>query len=269
MQTILKHLSFQDYLKIDAINSTKLKTIIQKSIKDLELPDKDSADKLLGRAFHCLALTPNRFYDDFAVSPKFDRRTKAGKQDAAEFEAMVSKEGKEALTPDQLATAEDMVDALAHNKLAQNLLENALCEITLIWNEPIIDKQDPMLCKARLDAFCENAQMIVDLKKIGSAQPANIVRTIGKFGYHIQDYWYRNAVSAIITQNVDMTFCFVQDSPPYHVVWYEIGPETREVANRQILDALVKFAECKYNNAPTGYSAESQIETIEIPNYLL
>ena len=42
---------------------------------------------LLGTVVHSLLLEPDRFDSEYVVSQKFDRRTKQGKADAAEFEA--------------------------------------------------------------------------------------------------------------------------------------------------------------------------------------
>jgi hypothetical protein len=58
---------------------------------------KDTPALRFGRAFHTLVLEPDLFFQEYAVLPeKVDRRTKAGKEAWAEFEAELG--GREALT---------------------------------------------------------------------------------------------------------------------------------------------------------------------------
>ena len=44
-----------------------------------EHPEQPSPALIFGQVFHKLALEPNTFYDEFAVAPIIDRRTKDGK----------------------------------------------------------------------------------------------------------------------------------------------------------------------------------------------
>src|SRR5690349_7675909 len=49
-------------------------------------PRTDTPAKWLGKAVHAAILEPERFKSDYVVGPRFDRRTKAGKEAAAAFE---------------------------------------------------------------------------------------------------------------------------------------------------------------------------------------
>ena len=49
-----------------------------------------------GSAFHVLTLEPDKFLDQYAIAPKVDRRTKAGKETWANFSS--ENEGKQILT---------------------------------------------------------------------------------------------------------------------------------------------------------------------------
>ena len=55
-----------------------------------------------GSAFHCRVLTPNLFNESYAVSPTFDRRTKEGKKEYAEF--VLANAGKTFIESEDLAT---------------------------------------------------------------------------------------------------------------------------------------------------------------------
>lgn len=77
---------------------------------------------LLGSVVHKLVLEPEEFDAEFAVAPVCDKRTKAGKEMWAEFEAHA--EGLTVMTKDLSEQAQAMANAVLSHEIARKLLQN-------------------------------------------------------------------------------------------------------------------------------------------------
>ena len=73
-----------------------------------ENPMEPTPAMALGSAVHCLTLTPDKFKSQFAVAPKIDRRTKAGKEEWENFTLTAAT--KTVIKQDQYEQAMDMFD---------------------------------------------------------------------------------------------------------------------------------------------------------------
>ena len=72
------------YHQSKAISSSALKTIYKKSVYHyLNQAPRYGGALQLGSAIHTAVLEPEKFYDEYYISPKIDKRTKAGKEEAA------------------------------------------------------------------------------------------------------------------------------------------------------------------------------------------
>ena len=86
-----------------------------------EHPEESTPSLLFGQLVHAMALQPDTVWDDFAICPNVDRRTKAGKEAYADFERQA--EGKAVVTVDMVEQAMDMCEALKRNELVVKLLK--------------------------------------------------------------------------------------------------------------------------------------------------
>ena len=101
-------------------------------------------------------LEPDRFNTEFVCSPKLDKRTKAGKEEYAQFEAENS--GKVVVDKSSFDKAVSMRDSVRAHKASRALLDAGSAEQSVFWN----DSEFEVGCKARGDWVREN--IIVDLK---------------------------------------------------------------------------------------------------------
>ena len=79
-----------EYRARDGISSTDLKHVAKSPAHFRYWKDHQQEDTpalLFGRAVHKYALEKDDFFSEFAVAPNIDRRTKAGKEEYAAFEA--------------------------------------------------------------------------------------------------------------------------------------------------------------------------------------
>jgi hypothetical protein len=113
---VKEKMNFDDYKKAEGLNSTFLRKIASHSIAHA-LIEKDPTPAMeLGRAFHKFALEPDDFNSEYAVAPKFDRRTKAGKESYEIFQT--KNDGKTLISEDDFLTISKMTIALSKHSIA-------------------------------------------------------------------------------------------------------------------------------------------------------
>jgi exodeoxyribonuclease VIII len=129
--SIVEGMSNTQYHARPEYSSSQLKDMIRSAAhfyshniaKEHEKERKACMD--FGTLAHTLFLEPEQFSDEFVIAPVFDRRTKAGKEEAAAWEQ--SNEGKTLVTEEQVQGAKRIVKNL------QTLACTALCKITTVW----------------------------------------------------------------------------------------------------------------------------------------
>ena len=83
----------QEYRQHPAISRSELFKISESPEKFKyyrEHPEEPTPALVFGQLFHAMALTPETVLEQFAVMPNVDRRTKAGKDEFAEFKFFVN-----------------------------------------------------------------------------------------------------------------------------------------------------------------------------------
>ena len=174
----------QEYRKHPAISRSELFKISESPEKFKyyrEHPEDPTPALVFGQLFHAMALTPETVWEQFAVMPNVDRRTKAGKEAFAEFEA--SADGKTIVSVDMVEQATDMCEALNKNEFVKKLLKGEK-EKPFFW----VDEMTGEECKCRVDCLSEVGEnlIIVDLKSTDNAETEAFMRSAIKYGYDLQ-----------------------------------------------------------------------------------
>jgi len=219
---------------------------------------------LIGSALHCKVLTPEIFPLQFAVSPKFDGRTKEGKASKAAFAA--ENEGKDVITEDDFTLISNIAKSISEHPAAQNILSlGGHSEESFFWEEAIGDTS--VLCKCRPDLRIPSHGILVDVKTTSKGASADAFsRTIHNFGYHFQAAYYLRGVSVITgDQYDDFIFIAVETEAPYLVAVYQLDREVISLAWEKIEMLLALYVDCQKNNRWPGYS--ELIETISLPRW--
>lgn len=133
---------------------------------------------LIGSLFHTILLEPDLIDKEYAVAPKIDRRTAAGKEQWHEFG--IYSEGKTVVTMDQYEKAYKMASQIREHEIVQTLLDEAVFEQSLFWT----DEETGLQFKTRPDIW--SAKMVVDLKTTADANPFSFTRSALSYGYFIQ-----------------------------------------------------------------------------------
>jgi len=241
----------KEYFAADAISKSLLSRMDCPA--KLNQPFKETPSMFTGSMAHKAILEPNDFDKCYIVAPAINKRTKAGKEEWAEFEA--ANASKLVITSEQYDMAMAMQKAIKSHPMASKLLKDGVAEQSHFWK----DENTSELCKCRAD-YVRNDGVIVDLKTTVNASPSEFARTCAKFKYHWQDAWYSRGTKA-----TDFYFIVVETSAPHVVECYKLSPEAKQKGLHEIDEALNKYISCKVFDEFCGYNPSNEVTTIDLP----
>lgn len=215
---------------------------------------------LFGTAVHAGVLEPATFADVVVCAPKLDRRTKAGKEAAAAFDAAAA--GRVVLSPDDFDRCRRTIDAVLAHPSAAKLLAGAQVERSFFW----YDARYKVPCKARFDAW--NHKIVADLKTTQDASPDGFGRSIANFEYHAQGAMYCSGAEHLLDESPQaFVFIAVESEPPHAVACYAL-PNAAILAGMHLTAiALERYAEALELGRWKGYP--DTIESIALPRWAL
>lgn len=237
-----------------------------KWVEDNPLPRSD--DLLTGSAFHKLVLEPETFADEFVVSPKFDKRTKLGKEQASMF--FEENESKDIITIEQLDIISAMRDSVNLNRYGSLLLKGKHEESMYFT-----DELTGIRCKIRPDCYkiVNDRVIITDLKSCKSASPEDFMKDIVRYGYDVQSYMYSIGVSLTLNvplENVSFVFLCVEKTAPYLTAIYEVSQDILDRGEMLFRKYIGMYKYCLDTNNWYGYNGFTNApQIIGLPDYLV
>lgn len=225
-------------------------------------PPRPTAEMEFGSCLHAWLLEREIAGQVFAVAPNCDRRTKAGREAWAQFEAAAN--GKILLTPEQYKLLETMAAAIAANPTARLLLgdqPHALTEQAIVWRCP----ETGSACKAKLDRYFPEG-LILDLKTTEDPDPASFRRTAANYGYHRQAAWYLDGASRALDVACQFLFVVIGRKAPHEVIVYELDVEALALGHRENQELLYRLAECRRSGTWASRWAD-QVQTLSFPRW--
>ena len=260
--THLPGLSNDDYHALKAVSPSQIKVLGRSPLHYFDqflAPDREKKEATaameLGTALHTAVLEPD-LWDATVAVPKhsFDRRTKAGKEMAAEFEKEA--EGKIVLSPEDAAEVQRMADAVRKHPAAGFLLElPGRREASYTWTDPATGLE----CKTRPDWHSGDRRIVVDVKTTKDASRIEFAKSIANFDYHVQAAWNQAALEA-----EQFLTIAVESERPYAVAVYPASGALIAAGQRRIEQAMALLAECHKSGKWPGYGDLVQ-EPIELP----
>ena len=192
---------------LDSISSSSLKMILDSPYTYLEtikrrqngLPMKKTRAMKFGDISHLIVLEPSEFRRRMVLSPKFDRRTTRGKEDAQLFEldqapdAIIfpsSEEGE-----NEYDKYVGVVSAIANHEKARDIFKEGVAERTGIFRE----EKTGIKTRFRPDWMSTIIEggLFIDFKTAASSEYFDFQKQLEKLAYHIQIYLYREGYKAI------------------------------------------------------------------------
>ena len=184
-------MNFSDYQSLPGINASLLKACAKSAydgFQYLHNPIEPTDAMRFGTALHAYFLERETFDQCFAVSPKFDRRTKEGKSG---FEAFTAQHrGKEIIDQEDM----DLILALSRSARQFDELEAFFRDPDTEREVTIKSEYDYPAIKGRLDALNRVSGIILDVKTTKNADERSFGRDFISFGYDIQLYHYAKLV---------------------------------------------------------------------------
>lgn len=227
-------------------------------------PEEPTPALIFGQAFHKLALQPESFFDEFAVAPQVDRRTKEGKAIWAEF--CEQSEDKTVITEDDYAKATDMIDSLYKAPFAKKLLSGEK-EKEFFWTDELTGEE----CKCRTDCVSElnKVNIIVDLKSASSADNEHFTKDSINYGYDFQAAMYTEGVEKCTGKSYSFVFIVVEKEPPYAVNVLQADELFVKRGKDLFRELIGIYHDCKTTGDWYGYLGKYKvINSLSLPAWL-
>ena len=198
----------------------------------MDNPQPSTPAMKFGSALHMNVLQPEEFNNNYAVAPKFDKRTKQGKIDYAEF--VKTNIFKTVISEQDFELIEQMTSKLMRDSDAKTLLTNGIKEYIIAWE----NQEHGVKCRGMLDVYNKDANIIVDLKTTQDSSYNGFASSVRKFKYYKQAAFYMDAVGA-----EEFYIVAIEKSPPFSINIIQIGDELldkgRELYDRDL--AVYKY----------------------------
>lgn len=227
-------------------------------------PQEPTPALLFGQALHKLVLEPDGFFDEFAVSPVVDRRTKQGKEEWAEF--CQSNGNKTIIDGATFEKCRDMAESLLSNPYVGKLL-NGEHEKPYFWKDDMTGED----CKCRVDSITEikGNQIIVDLKTTADASTDAFMRSAINYGYHVQAAMYSEGVKKNTGKTPLFVFIAIEKDPPYSVNILQADELFTKYGYDVFRELIGTYHDCKQSNNWWGYLGKyGVINNLNLPAWL-
>jgi exodeoxyribonuclease VIII len=217
----------------------------------------DSAALIFGTHFHNAVLHPEMFKDTYAIKPKFDQRTKKGKEEATEWER--ENEGKTSVSQTEMDDLLGMVNSVRSHPTARQILRMLEKELTVFTH----NLEVPV--RSRIDAIGDS--VVWDLKSAEKADLYHFAKDSANFRYHVQHAFYYDNLLTLGHKVEHFMFVVVEKKPPYAVIVYELDEESVEKGRELYTQDLKLYKECKEWDCWPAYS--SQVQKLSLPRWAL
>lgn len=273
--SIVEGMSNAQYHARPEYSSSQLKDMIRSAAhfyshniaKEHEKERKACMD--FGTLAHTLFLEPEQFSNEFVIAPVFDRRTKAGKEEAAAWEQ--SNEGKTLVTEEQVQGAKRIVKNLQTLSMYGVMQNNyGMAEASFFFTDPIFGLElrvRPDWHVVPCSAFPNG--LILDLKTTSDARAIAFQRQCGNFAYDLSAAMYREGFQQVYgTENKpDFIFLVAENTAPFNVKQYKASNLFLSIGEQRYYRAKELLAESLLLQEWDGYSKE--LEEINLPSYML
>lgn len=273
--SLIERMSNDEYHACPEFSSSQLKDILRSSahfhsnniLKENERETKKHLD--FGTLAHTLFLEPEQFENEFVIGPKFDRRTKAGKEEAAAWEA--ANQGKIIIDEDMLQGAKRIANNLRGLSSYQLMQDHyGMAEASIFFTDPVYGlnlRIRPDYHIVPCEAFPNGLQF--DVKTTTDARPFKFMRSCADFGYDISAAMYREGFQQHYgtSEKPDFIFLVAESSAPFNVKQYRASDLFLSIGERRYNKAKELLAESLLIDKWNGYSTE--LEDISLPQYML
>ncbi|PNX51333.1 MAG: hypothetical protein BV456_03535 [Thermoplasmata archaeon M8B2D] len=220
----------------------------------MDNPREDTQALLFGRAIHKYILESDTFFNEFAICPQIDRRSKSGKEEYDNFIQLSN--GKDIITQSDFDIILEMKKSIDSLTDVVELLKGDY-EQSYFWTDQITGEK----CKCRPDVINHKNKLIVDLKTTDSCEDNHFEWSCKKYGYKLQAGMYCEGIFQNTFDEYGFKFIAIEKKQPYAVRIYNCTPEYINQGYDKFRELLGIYHECKIKNEWKGYD---RIEAREV-----
>lgn len=259
-------ISNKEYRALEGISSTDLKQLSKSPAHYKywkEHPEEmETLSLLLGRAIHKYVLEKDDFFSEFAVSPKCDRRTKAGQAQWLLFEDQ--NEGKSLLKDEEFQKIKEMRAALYNTQFVSELLEGEKEESYFVK-----DEKTGLIIKCRPDCLTKigDTHILIDYKTCQDASTEAFMKAAINLKYDLQMAMYKEIMDKITGFDHSVFFIAQEKTPPYAVNILEANEYFLKSGYDMFRTYLNLYKECLDSGNWYGYT-NGEINNLGLPNWL-
>lgn len=259
---ILRGIPEGEYHSWNLMSASALKTLDRATPLHLQAErenDEDTTAFRVGRALHCLVLTPNVYDASFVVAPDIDKRTKAGKEEWEKFKELA--DGRTVLTKDEGYLVDEMRGGIMSHEAARQLIAACGEDVELTLRGEMFG----IPAKARLDGWIESTGTIIDIKTHGGlASPQEFAKSSWHFGYWTQFAFYREFMRLAGKEVNSVVLIVVEKNPPHACLCAGLNVEDLDLADAR-LPGLAELYKTFLDEPCRGWSDD--VVEIRIPAY--
>lgn len=269
---IYPNMTRKEYDAIGAINISTLKkakrgnsprSVSMAHLKHaIDYPPEKTDALRVGIAAHLGIYESERFHAECVIAPEVNKRTKAGKAELAEFEAVNS--DKLILSRAEYEQCREIYAAVHRHETARALLDGTQYkELAIVW----VDPTTGLLCKGMLDGFGyhDRVGVISDAKTCQDASDSGFSKAIANFDYHVAAAWYLDGLNTIAPAQRRFAWIAAEKSAPYGVATYWLDEEAYHTGRWWWMELIQRYAKCLETGIWPGY--DSGISDIYLPGW--
>lgn len=272
--SLIEKMSNEEYHSRPEFSSSQLKDMNRSAAHfyvnsiSKETKKEASAAMNFGTLVHTMFLEPEQFENEFVIAPKFNRRTTAGKEEAAAWEQ--ANEGKMLVSKEDIDSATRMANNLRTLSIYKAMQDNyGMPEASFFFTDPVYDLQlriRPDWHIAPCKAFPNG--LIIDLKTTDDARPMAFSRTCANFAYDLSSSMYREGFQQYYQTEEKPPFIFLvaERNTPFNVKQYNASDLFLSVGETRYRRSKELLAESLLINEWDGYSTE--MEDLYLPSYM-
>lgn len=277
-------MSFEDYLKIPAVNKSSLEHFDRSPAHfyaevldpDREIKPPTKAMKL-GTEIHTSILEPERFALDYVIEPENapKRPTKTQLEAKKPSEESIKQieywkafdeanAGKHVITAANYKTCVKIREAVRNHAAAQAIFEEGAAEVVIVWE----DLTFGVLCKARFDWLSLTSGVAMDLKSTDDARHDEFAKKVANYNWHVQAAFYLDGINTLkMTDTFTFIFGAIEKSAPYQASFYYPTKSVLEAGRLTYKRYLAEYRHCQSVGQWPGYREE--LTPLELPAWAL
>ena len=258
----------KEYREHDGISKSELWEIRKSPLHfkwKMEHPQEDTPALIFGRASHKWILEEETFFDEFAIAPICDKRTKEGKETWNSFE--LASVGKDLVKAEDFEIMKAMKTELLKNEMAVKLLsgqkETSLFGIDELTGEKI---------KARPDILTEigDTLIVADYKSCESAETDAFMRSALNYGYHLQVAMYSEVVKQNHGKEPIFIFIAQEKAEPYATNILQADQYFHQYGVDTFRELIGIYHSCKESGNWYGLEGNfNRVNNLSLPEWLL